>query len=283
MKLFKVLIVFYLVMFPLRGLKARQSFISASFLSDEDESQSSSITLGTSFLKKHSFSFDYTKAKFESDDEEIENKSIGLNYDYRINNIFSFSIGASRGSEPEYITTRGSSIGIQTNLNHLWGGLYLTSLYIGSSRQVNNYKREFTQNTVDQQIEQQSTTVSFEQEMRTWLVFGVGRSQFSYDTDPSFFPDTYPVLIQYMPEFESMLYSFPETSEFVYFDFQFNKWGIYLGINRVLNYINQDYDETWTSSFAYYFDQSEIAIGYNKVKLYDSEYGQVQLKVSYYF
>lgn len=262
-----------------------QSLISASYLSGEDESTQSSISASTTFLKDGTFSIDFNSTKFNDDeeDETIENKSGALSVDYITNKYLTIGIGGARSTEGEYLETRASNAFVSVNLNHLWDSLYTTSIELAHGRENYAYTKEFTNNTVQRDLEQYSNTLSLSQEFTLWFSMSLSYTQFSYTEDPKEFIDNFPVLLNFVPEFESLLYSFPQNSRSIVFSFTYDTYALNLMNTNTLNLVTQTDELTRGLNLTKGFSSYDLTLNAFNIILEDESFRQFGADFTYYF
>lgn len=278
----KYITLVFLTLFSFKT-NAGQSFISASFLSSEDDSSQSSLTIGTEVFKNGQFSLFGVRNRFQGDDEEITTNGLGLSYSHNLSKYFTLGIGGNRLVEGEYLASDSRNAFIQFNLNYLWNSLAISSLEIETQETRYDYERMFNTREVDRTLGQRSVSIRYTQEITLWLDLTLSTTKFQYSEDIIDIIDTRATQLNFLPELQGLLYGVPESTRSLGLDFYIDEYTLSFNFLRSVNLVTQDDESLNQFSFSIPISSWEITLGLNRVKLEQTENNQYVLGLGYFF
>lgn len=263
---------------------AGQSFISASYLSSEDESTQQYLSLGTQIFKNGNISIFGLQNNYEGDGEEIQTQGYGFDYSHKLNKYFFGSGGGNGLQEGEYLVSSTSYGSLGVNLNFLWGSLIKTQIELTHQETYYSYYREFNIRTIDRSFYQIGNSLRLSQEIFLWLDIDLFYTKYTYTENPVDVVDSVnPNVLNFLPEYQSLLYGAPDYSKGIALNFIFDSYEISLYHRSTYNLVTED-DEFYNSiDFTYAFKAFDFNLRYAWSELDEVVDDQQQVGITLYF
>ena len=260
--------------------------LSVSSVLSEEETQTQDLSFGSQIFKNGFVELSGSRTSYENDYEDSEvSNSGGLSYGHDLNRYLSISLEGFKTVESEYLENTANELSLKIRLNNLWNSYYLTSLSIGRGAKKHTYYREFENisNNLELDFEETYSYLGLSQELSDFVSLRYRYTKYEYADDPNIIPSKSSVILSLLPDLESLLYGFLDTSQSFGLSVFYKKVSLYLSHNLVVTNIEKEIERANTANLGYSFKSFDLTLIRSESILDDGAIKSSGIEISYFF
>lgn len=262
--------------------------LSVSSVLSEEETQTQDLSFGSQIFKDGFIELSGSRTSYESDDDDEDSEvsnSGGLSYGHDLSRYLSVSIEGYKSVESEYLKSTENELSMKIRVNSLWKSYYLTSISLGRGAKKHTYYRELknASNDLELDFEEKYSYIGLLQELSDFVSVRYRYTKYEYAEDPNTIPNKKPVILSLLPDLESLLYGFLDTSQSFGISIFYKKVSLYFSHNLIVTNIEKETEKANTVNLGYSFKSFDLTLIRSESILDDGAIKSSGIEIGYFF